>query len=121
MFNIFSFLLYFTNKNCSDIIAKSSKKHFLRYSMKVLSDKNLICKAERTFPDFIVEYQLFESEKVFDIKALKFPNKESSHVFEESTVLNFEWRKKEAILIFEKIVRCSVTPMCLEDAILELI
>ncbi len=94
--------------------------------MEIQTNKKLIYKAERNFPDFKVEYQLFErtvrrNKRTFDIKALKIPSKNSTCQYEESLVTNFEWRKNEAISIFEKTVEFSVTPMCLEDAILEFI
>jgi hypothetical protein len=96
--------------------------------MKVKEDKTLklnhayLIKIEEvTYDEFRLKYELyctFNERKSYDLKVTKY-NKQK--LVEESKVIDFEWREKEAQNIFSIITKGKVTPLCLEDCVLELI
>ncbi len=82
----------------------------------------LIKVTENNIMNFSVKYELFFSENnkfpSYDMKLTKYIK---SKAVEEATVIDFEWREKQALRAFDKMVTNEVTPMCLEACILELI
>lgn len=89
---------------------------------EMVKGKKLICSKSKRVLDFDVEYSLFSSEKdgrkSFDITLTKYENAVKTRV---DTVIDFEWREKEAQNVFETLYNGDVTPMCLEECVLELI
>lgn len=72
--------------------------------------------------DFFVKYQLFvtchEGNHSFSIILEKY----NCYICtEKAEIQNFTSNEKEALKIFNKLTNGSVTPMCLEDCVLELL
>ena len=82
----------------------------------------LIKETKNHIMNFCVKYELLLSDNnkipSYDIRLTKYIK---SVIVEEQQVIDFEWREKEALAAFDKLVRNKVTPMCLEECILEII
>ncbi len=72
--------------------------------------------------DFILLYELYQTTKEnrlsFDLRIAKYYG---DLLIEDKKVIDFEWREKEAQNIFTILIKGEVTPMCLEECVLELI
>ena len=87
-------------------------------------DSSLSKLAEQTkrIKNFTVRYQLyvsyFETHQEYYITLTK---AENGIDIDTSTIKNFTSNEKEALKIYQALIDGNVTPMCLEDCVLELL
>ncbi len=97
-------------------------KHSCLIEKETNKKKTLIQMKEEKVLGFTIKYELYESiyqnRSSYDLKVTKlFDNT----IEEESYITAFEWRKNKAQNIFDQILKGKVTPMSLEECVLELI
>lgn len=84
--------------------------------------QKLIHEDFKVIENFTVKYQLLvthqENNKSFDLILTKYKDGIS---IEKAELKHFTSSKKEALKIFNQLTNGSVTPMCLDDCVLELL
>ena len=86
------------------------------------SSQEMLLEEAKTIQNFTVKYQLFvsdsETHKAYNLTLVKSENGTDTDI---STIKNFTANEKEALKIYQALIDGNVTPMCLEDCVLELL